>query len=241
MIPTVRKLLDTSKTLGNPKVRKSGLSEAIRMASLTMHPDTVLCAGSKAAGCMDDCLKLSGLGGVYPSINEARQKRTDYWHADQSSFLNQLRRELYNFQLLCAKQSVHGVVRLNVMSDIAWEDYDIPQEFSGLQFYDYTKRASRFHRELPDNYRLMFSYSGKESYRKQVQSFLESGSDAPMAVVFRHKTFPWTFMGREVINGDNSDWVNVNHRGVVVGLVAKGPARGNDNGFVVENDIIVSG
>ena len=64
MIPTVRKLLDTSKTLGNPKVRKSGISEAIRMASLTMHPDTVLCAGSKAAGCMDDCLKLSGLGGV---------------------------------------------------------------------------------------------------------------------------------------------------------------------------------
>ena len=84
----MKKLLDTSKRLGNPKVRKSGIANAVRMATLTMHPDNVICAGSKAAGCMDDCLKLSGLGGVYPSINQVRQARTDYWHSDRSGFLD---------------------------------------------------------------------------------------------------------------------------------------------------------
>ena len=233
------KLLDTSKTLGNPKVRKSGIADVVRMATLTMHPDDIVCAGSKAAGCMADCLKESGLGGVYPSINKARQARTDYWHDDQEAFLIQLNHELRNFAKLCAKQSVQGVVRLNVMSDISWEDYDVPQSFPELQFYDYTKKARRFHgQRQPDNYRLMFSYSGAKHYQSQVQSFLKSYSDAPMAVVFRHKDFPSTFMGRPVINGDDSDWVNVNNRGVVVGLVAKGPAKTNTNGFVVDNDVI---
>lgn len=233
------KLLDTSKTLGNTKARKTNRDETIRMATLTMHPDNVVCAGAKAAGCMDDCLKDAGLGSVYPSINQARQARTDYWHNEQERFLIQLSRELENFSRLCAKQRVQGVVRLNVMSDVSWEDYDVPQSFPELQFYDYTKKARRFHgQRQPDNYRLMFSYSGAKHYQSQVQSFLKSYSDAPMAVVFRNKNFPWTFMGREVINGDNSDWVNVNHRGVVVGLVAKGPAKTNTNGFVVENDVI---
>lgn len=233
------KLLDTSKTLGNTKARKTNRDDSIRMATLTMHPDDVVCAGAKAAGCMDDCLKDAGLGSVYPSINQARQARTDYWHNEQERFLIQLSRELENFSRLCAKQRVQGVVRLNVMSDISWEDYDVPQSFPELQFYDYTKKARRFHgQRQPDNYRLMFSYSGAKHYQSQVQSFLKSYSDAPMAVVFRNKNFPWTFMGREVINGDNSDWVNVNHRGVVVGLVAKGPAKTNTNGFVVENDVI---
>jgi hypothetical protein len=235
----MKKLLDTSKKLGNPKVRKSSVANAVRMATLTMHPDNVICAGSKAAGCMDDCLKLSGLGGVYPSINQARQARTDYWHSDRSGFLDQLHRELENFSRLCAKQHVQGVVRLNVMSDINWEDHDVPQSFPELQFYDYTKKARRFHgQRQPSNYQLMFSYSGAKHYQSQVQSFLKSYSDAPMAVVFRHKDFPSTFMGRPVINGDDSDWVNVNNRGVVVGLVAKGPAKTNTNGFVVDNQVI---
>jgi hypothetical protein len=234
----MKKLLDTSKRLGNPKVRKSSVANAVRMASLTMHPDNVICAGSKAAGCMDDCLKLSGLGGVYPSINQARQARTDYWHSDRSGFLDQLHRELGNFTKLCAAQNVQGVVRLNVMSDIRWEDHDVPQSFPRLQFYDYTKLADRFKRPLPNNYRLMFSYSGREQYQNQVKSFFKSRTDAPMAVVFRHKDFPSTFMGRPVINGDDSDWVNVNNRGVVVGLVAKGPAKTNTNGFVVDNQVI---
>lgn len=234
----MKKLLDTSKKLGNTKARKTNKDATIRMATLTMHPDNRVCAGAKAAGCMLDCLKDAGLGGVYPSINLARQARTDYWHADRQGFIDQLRRELANFTKLCATQNVQGVVRLNVMSDIRWEDYDIPQSFPQLQFYDYTKLADRFKRPLPENYRLMFSYSGREQYRNQVRSFIESRTDAPIAVVFRDKNFPKQFLGRPVIDGDASDWINVNNRGVVVALAAKGPAKSNDNGFVVETNLI---
>jgi hypothetical protein len=91
------KLLDTSKRLGNTKARKTNRDESIRMATLTMHPDNVVCAGAKAAGCMVDCLKDAGLGSVYPSINKARQARTDYWHNSKITFLDQLCRELENF------------------------------------------------------------------------------------------------------------------------------------------------
>ena len=83
----------------------------------------------------------------------------------------------------------------------------------------------------------MFSYSPRPTYKKQVQTFLESNSDAPMAVVFRTKDFPTTFMGRPVIDGDKSDWVNVNHRGVVVGLVEKKTGE-SDDGFVVDTNTI---
>ena len=226
------KLLDRSG--GNTKIRKTNSKELdLHFAGLSMHPDDAICAGSKAAGCMDDCLKESGLGGVFPSINAARRAKTEFYLSDQAGFLTQLRRELTNYVKWCDKKGLHGVVRLNVLSDIPWETHNIPQDFPELSFYDYTKVARRFHKELPTNYRLMFSYSGKPTYQKQVLSFLKSGSQSPVAVVFNSKPFPATFMGRDVIDGDASDWVNVNNKGVVVGLVAKGPAKSNTNGFVV--------
>jgi len=227
------KLLDRSG--GNTKLRKTNNKEMkLHFAGLSMHPDDAICAGAKAAGCMDDCLKEAGLGGVYPSVNLARKAKTDFYLSDQVGFLTQLRRELTNYVKWCNKKELHGVVRLNVLSDIPWETHNIPQDFPELSFYDYTKVAKRFHKGMPSNYQLMFSYSGKPTYKKQVLSFLKSGSDSSVAVVFNRRPFPDTFMGRDVIDGDSSDWVNVNNKGVVVGLTAKGPAKHNNNGFVVD-------
>ena len=231
----IKKLLDTAKQSGNTKVAKTGNKKNalgdVRMASLSMHPDHIICPGSKAAGCMEGCLKCAGLAAVYESINLARQARTDYWHANQTGFLDQLRRELGNFQKLCAKQGVQGVVRLNVLSDIAWEQHNIPQSFPGLFFYDYTKRAARLGK-TPDNYRLMFSYSGRPQYRKQVLQAV--CYDNPIAVVFASGEFPDTFLGRPVVDGDQSDLWNVQAGKVVVALKAKGPAKHDDSGFVVD-------
>ena len=234
----IKKLLDTAKQSGNTKVAKTGNKKNalgdVRMASLSMHPDHIICPGSKAAGCMDGCLKCAGLAAVYKSINLARQARTDYWHANQTGFLDQLRRELGNFQKLCDKQNVQGVVRLNVLSDIAWEQHDIPQAFPSLFFYDYTKRAARLGK-TPDNYRLMFSYSARHQYRKQVLQAI--CHDVPIAAVFKNG-MPDEFLGREVIDGDQSDLWNVHAGRVVVGLKAKGPAKHNTNGFVVDMNAV---
>jgi len=239
MTTKTRKLLDAAKKSGNTKIKKTGddarlFGKPVRMAQLSMMPNSILCAGSKAAGCMHDCLKEAGLASVYKSVNVARQYKTDYFLAEPEKFKAQLIRELTNFSKLCKKQGVQGVVRLNVLSDIAWEDIEIPQLFPELFFYDYTKRVKRIGK-TPDNYKLMFSYSGKASYRKQVEEAYDK--DVPIAVVFRGK-FPKKFLGREVIQGDLSDLTNVQSGKVVVGLKAKGPAKKNDNGFVVDASLI---
>ena len=234
------RLLNT--TASNTKIKKTQnkpnnyFGKPIRIASLSMLPDNIICAGSKAAGCMDACLKESGRAKYNRDINIARQKKTDYWHADQAGFLAQLTRELTNFQKnVCERQNVQGVVRLNVLSDIPFEEHDIPQQFPDLFFYDYTKRAVRLG-ETPDNYRLMFSYSDRPQYQKQVAAALPSG--VPIAVVFKN-SMPSEYLGRRVIDGDLSDLDNVMAGPVVIGLTAKGPALNDDSGFVVDGNMIV--
>ena len=234
------KLLNT--TASNTKIKKTQnkpnnyFGKPIRMASLSMLPDNIICAGSKAAGCMDACLKEAGRAKQFELINIARQKKTDYWHADQAGFLAQLTRELTNFQKnVCERQSVQGVVRLNVLSDIPFEEHDIPQQFPDLFFYDYTKLAIRLG-NTPDNHRLMFSYSDRHQYRNQVAAALPTG--VPIAVVFKN-SMPSEYLGRPVIDGDLSDLDNVMAGPVVIGLTAKGPALHDDSGFVVDGNMIL--
>jgi hypothetical protein len=52
-------------------------------------------------------------------------------------------------------------------------------------------------------------------------------------VVFRN-ALPATFLGLPVINGDESDIRPYDPRGVVVGLKAKGSAKHDTSGFVVD-------
>jgi hypothetical protein len=222
------KLLDTNAS--NTKIAKTvgKAGGKIRLASLSMMPTAKLCPASKAAGCFDACLKSAGRG-RFDNVRDGRQRKTDFFNEQRLTFLDQLVKELRSFSKLCTKQGVQGVVRLNVLSDIAWEDYDIPQTFPELQFYDYTKRANRIGK-TPANYRLMFSYSGREQYKTQVS--IATTKRAPIAVVF-NGTMPETFLGRKVIDGDQSDWDNVNAGAVVVGLKAKGQASKDQTGFVV--------
>ena len=173
---------------------------------------------------MDDCLKSSGLAAVYAEREQSATSahrllaRRPVWiyRPDKA-------RELRNFSKTCAKQNVKGVVRLNVLSDIAWEKHGIPQQFPELFFYDYTKRANRLGK-TPPNYKLMFSYSARHQYRKQVLQAI--CHDVPIAAVFKNG-MPDEFLGREVIDGDQSDLWNVHAGKVVVGLKAKGPAKHN--------------
>jgi len=213
------KLLDT--TGGNTKIAKTqALTNGIRLAQLSLHPDNELCPGSKAAQCIDDCLLYSGLAAVYDSVNKARARKTEFFKTDEAGFLEQLRRELHNFLKLCAKLGLTPWVRLNVLSDVAWEKYGIPEEFPELNLYDYTKRAARL-LKTPPNYHLMFSYSGAAKYHNQVLKAFETG--VPIAAVFRGP-MPETFLGREVVNGDRSDLLNLSQPGRIIGLKAKGPA-----------------
>jgi len=221
----------------NTKIAKTQKGEKIptRLASLSLYPDDIICAGSKAAKCQDGCLVSAGRG-RFDNVANARRAKTAFFHADQSGFIDQLKKELTNFDKLCKRQNVRGVVRLNTISDIAWENYEIPQSFPDLTFYDYSKRVKRIG-NTPSNYSLMFSYSGAPSYKKQVE---QMPAGYPMAVVFRGE-LPTDFMGRKVIDGDISDLDNLRAGHVVVGLRAKGKAKKDTTGFVVDSNLIAIG
>ena len=230
------KLLNTNG--GNTKVNKSMKSklgtDLIRIASLSMMPDLILCPASEIAGCDKVCLQTTGRG-RFSNVKASRQAKTDWWHSDREGFLTQLKREMHNFIRTCKKQGVRPVFRLNTISDIAWETYlDLDGEFGDAYFYDYTKRAKRLG-NTPQNYDLMFSFSSKLAYANQVLSALKT--DVPIAVVFKGR-IPDTFLGRPCINGDASDIVNVQAGRVVIGLLAKGDAKHDDSGFAVDPDLI---
>ena len=228
------KLLDTNG--GNAKLNKTdNSSQKYRLAGLSLMPDDVLCPYRHVAGCARSCLESAGMG-VFSNVKAGRQRKTDWWHSDRSGFLDQLRKELTNFDKLCKRQGVKAAVRLNVLSDIPWEKHGIPQEFPDIFFYDYTKNSSRLGK-TPDNYDLMFSYSGEAEYQKFVPKAVKSG--APMSVVFRG-AMPDTFMGRRVINGDASDLVNVKAGSVIVGLVAKGKAKKDEGSFVIDSSNLIA-
>ena len=236
--PKNLKLLDTGG--GNTKVKKSDDDSAgLRFASLSLKPSKELCPGSGAAGCLPNCLDQSGRG-VFPNVAGGRYFKQQLFLRNRELFDDVLRYELERFERLCDRQGLIATVRLNVLSDVDW--LYIIRAFPNISFYDYTKIASRTRKQLPDNYKLIFSYSARKQYAKAVDVAWQT--DKPVAVVFRSDKFPAYFNGRRVINGDANDWVNANSGPVVVGLKAKGAAAKRDqSGFVVDvaSDVIAIG
>ena len=108
---------------------------------------------------------------------------------------------------------------------------EIFEEYEDIQFYDYTKIPNRKLGTI-QNYDLTFSYSGVKEYQPMVATALKK--NMRMAVVFRSKENPRTFMGMDCVNGDDTDVRPYDKQGVVVTLYAKGKARKDTSGFVVD-------
>jgi len=180
-------------------------------------------------------LRSAGYG-KFKNVREGRQKKTDLWLTNPDLFLELFANQLKNFQKLCDKHNVQAVHRPNTISDVDWETHGIPQLFPRMFFYDYTKRAYRLTR-TPENYRLMFSFSGVQKYQNQVKAALKT--DAPISAVF-NGPFPEEFLGRKVIDGDRSDLINL-YKGKkkIIGLKAKGDAKKDTTGFVIHTNKIM--
>jgi hypothetical protein len=228
----------------NPKTVK-GASLGVRTAILYLAPHTVsgrqTCPMAAIAQCDKACLNKAGLGGVYNSIQLSRIHRTNLFFDHRADFMRKLAQEIMKFKAKAALDGVIPVVRLNGTSDIKWECIPVTIDgiehpslmhaFPDLQFYDYTKLPNR--RDLPSNYDLTFSYSGVLGFQKYVEQARAAGMR--IAVVFRDaKKIPVRFMGMQVVNGDNSDVRHFEPQGVVVALYAKGPAKKDITGFVVD-------
>jgi hypothetical protein len=154
--------------------------------------------------------------------------------SDRPAFLEQLRNDIL---LLIKKAKAEGktpCVRLNGTSDLGWEGLakSIMEEFSDVQFYDYTKVLPRMKRfcegKFPKNYHLTFSRS--ECNWEDCKIVLSLGGN--VASVF-YKVLPDNYEGYKVIDGDLSDLRFLDDKNVIVGLKAKGKAKYDESGFVV--------
>jgi hypothetical protein len=122
---------------------------------------------------------------------------------------------------------------LNTTSDISWEIHGIFELFPAIQFYDYTKIKKRVIKYLtnqyPKNYHLTFSLN--ETNYNDSMEILKMGGN--VAVVFR-KDLPTTYKGYQVVNGDVSDLRFLDPNNSIVGLKAKGKAKTDMSGFVLD-------
>jgi hypothetical protein len=185
-----------------------------------------------AGNCKAPCLNTSGNPAYMKSKIAARIRKTEFLFYHRELFIASLRYDIGALERKAHKLGMKPCVRVNGTSDLAGIALQMAGEFPEVQFYDYTKLPQPWRRVRP-NYHLTFSYDGPESNHEESMRSLSHGVN--LAVVFdtkRGHNLPRTFHGYTVVDGDLSDLRFQDPAGVVVGLRAKGHARGCTNGFV---------
>jgi hypothetical protein len=212
----------------NTKLKKSDM--ATKGLSLLPHK---LAGGfdfcpSSTEGCRRNCLVDTGFA-FNPKVNIGRYYKSRFFIEHRETFLDLLHEELNCFR---------GAVRLNMFSDLPWEKYIDMSKYEWIQFYDYTKIFDRYDKfldkELPSNYHLTFSYSGRNG-RVCTDLLDENGT---VSVVFEGEV-PKEFAGYTVINGDENDerWRDV--QGRIVGLKWKKSSVDKDANYIATNSFVV--
>ena len=190
-----------------------------------------LCAMADKAKCHEGCLNTAGRGqmGV---VQRGRERKTQLYFSDRIGFMDALINDLTVFSRRQRKKNIQPCVRLDGTSDTGMGAKVAPQ-FPEIQFYDYTKVIKRAYQDRPSNYHITLSYSEADAdYAEQVLTAVrDTGINA--AVVFRDK-IPATFKGLRVVDGDKDDLRFLDPQGVIVGLKAKGDAKHDDTGFVID-------
>lgn len=199
-----------------------------------------VCPMAELAQCETPCLNSAGRG-AFNSVQLSRIAKTRLFFENRAYFMQCI---VFSIRALVRKASKLGLiplVRLNGTSDIRWETIPVTIEgieyrnifeaFPDVQFYDYTKLANR--KDIPGNYDLTFSYSGVSDYARYAQTAINAGMR--VAVVFRSiDVIPSKFLGLRVVPGDNSDIRHLDPQGSIVALYAKGKAKKDTSGFVID-------
>lgn len=215
----------TASTAKMVKADKAGyLNLILHLAPATLSGKNVCPKASN--GCAKTCLNTAGRG-QFNSIQRARIAKTLRYFNDRAQFELELISDINSGIRKAERMNKTLAVRLNGTSDLPGLAIRIAQMFPAVQFYDYTKIARTFERDLPANYHLTFSRS--ESNDSDVMRLLELGHN--VAAVFAQ--MPKTWHGKQVIDGDKNDLRFLDPKGIIVGLSAKGKAKKDTSGFVI--------
>lgn len=219
-------------TLNNYKTNKSvdlGYSTAIlHLAPAKLSGHNVCTSASK--GCIKACLNKSGHG-QSERVQRVRKRRTKLFFEQKDVFLYLLQSDIQTHIRRSRRSGLEPCIRLNGTSDLKWEEIfpELFQEFSDINFYDYTKHFSRMldfiKGKLPDNYHLTFSRS-ENNDEKCLKILRQKGN---VAVVFNQIPKKWKRF--KVFDADQHDLRFLDPRGVA-GLSPKAKAKKDKTGFV---------
>lgn len=177
--------------------------------------------------CTSACLHRSGRNSMHrgaglSQIDVSRIKKSRLWIQAPQAFARVLWHEIAREAKKAERDGFGFAVRLNGTSDIPpftirLDGKNVLEAFPRVQFYDYTKSPIRPFQSIGlPNYHVTLSYTGRNS--DACETALYHGVN--VAVVFSGG-LPSTFLGRTVIDGDETDLRFLDRKGVIVGLRLK--------------------
>lgn len=160
---------------GNMKTEKSS-GVGFLTTGINLAPHSLAGLGrfdvcpSATDSCRTNCLGTTAGGNKqYPDTAlSSKVLRTHFLAAHPEHFARILDSEIEAHKRKARREGAEAGIRLNVTSDIKWEQH-VPQMFEkhkDVQFYDYTKSANRVLKSLdpnsghPENYHLTLSHTG---------------------------------------------------------------------------------
>jgi hypothetical protein len=184
----------------------------------------------RSAGCTAACLYTAGMG-AFSNVQQARIKKTKMFFEQREEFFKLLHKDIKSLIAKAKKENLTPAIRLNGTSDINWVRFKIFEQYPEVQFYDYTKMLNHLTKDVA-NYHITFSKN--ESNDVDCKIALERGYN--VAVVFNTKkgvSLPPSWNNYPVYDGDDTDVRFYDPDNHVIGLRAKGMAKKDNSGFVI--------
>ena len=224
----------------NTKTAKNSLKTFILYLSpYNLNSKGVNLCPKASKGCAAACLYTAGRG-AFSNVQKARQNKTEYYLRDKKGFLLNLSNQIMKEYSKAKKGGYKIAFRLNGTTDIdfiyllnKYANLDIATLKDFAVFYDYSKILGKCKKYLNHpNYFLTFSRS--ETNDKETNEAIKLGIN--VAAVFSGD-LPQRYKGAKVVDGDKSDLVMLYNKGVILGLKAKGKARKDKSGFVINTEL----
>jgi hypothetical protein len=217
---------------------------------LYLSPSTLSGVGNVcpwAGTCKEACLNSAGRG-AFNSVQASRVKKTRWFFSDRNSFMEALYEDCKALVRKAKRAGMLPCIRLNGTSDLAFHRLIVPSQgktlmecFPDVPFYDYSKSVKKALDNARGlhaaNYYVTFSRDSAAN-ENECAEVLRAGGN--VSVVFRD-TLPATYWHRPVLDGDLHDLrfldrrARAGHSGFIIGLKAKGKAKKDKSGFVVDS------
>ncbi len=188
-------------------------------------------------GCKTSCLYSAGRG-AFNNVQTARINKTKLFRDNLNLFMESLVDSINKVIRKAERENLIPCIRLNGTSDICWENIkhngkNIFEIFPNIQFYDYTKNFTRIDALTGKwkNYHVTFSRSESRRNHIEAEKLLSMGVN--VAAVYQDAAR--VIDGIKAISGDLHDLRFLDKKGFIVALTAKGQAKKDCSGFVIQN------